>query len=139
MSFQRTSHHRPRTSPITIPNKDLHKTIRHQVVIANRKRSRHTRRPNNCIRFVRAANTKATGLTGGYGCLGGMSLCHGPYILGAPGNSGRVRFRVMLSTQRCGGQIIPKLNPLHYYYELFPEFMAIHVRYLSNNFTSIWT
>ena len=37
---------------------------------------------------------------------------------GAPGNSGRVRFRVMLSTQRCGAQITPKLNPLHYYYEL---------------------
>ena len=64
MSYQGTSHHRPRTSPITIPNKDLHRTIRHPVVIANRKRSRHSKRPNNCIRFVRAAKSKATGLTG---------------------------------------------------------------------------
>ena len=110
MSYQGTTHHRPRTSPITIPNKDLHRTIKYPVVIANRKRSRHTKRPNNCIRFVRAAKTKASGLTGGYSCL--IVIAPLPWTIHfhrASGSSGRLRFRVMKSTQRCGVQTTVKI------------------------------
>ena len=94
-STEKSIHYRPRTSPITIPNKDLHKTIKCPVVIANRRRSRHTKRPNNCIQFVRAAKLDITGLAGD------RWVCPlGPYSPENPGNDGRPRFRVMRATQR---------------------------------------
>ena len=131
MSYQRTSHHRPRTSPITIPNKDLHRTIRHQVVIANRKRSRHTRRPNNCIRFVRAANTKATGLTGGYGCQRTMTLCQGPYITGGPRQqrTSTLPSNALHTALRCTDHCQTRPFTLLLRTRSFLEFTAIYVRY----------
>ena len=65
----RTTHsstccYRPRKSPITIPYKNPNKTIRCPIVICNRRRSRHTKRLNNRILFVRAAKSRQGLLAG---------------------------------------------------------------------------
>lgn len=93
-TFRNSAHYR--TSAVTIPCKDLHRTIKCQVVIANRKRSRHTKRFNNRILFSRAAKSKTTGLAGdSWSCLFVAYWSYAP-----PGSGSRPRFHAMLNKQR---------------------------------------